>query len=352
MQRLDNRIMDYAWGSRTALAEMQGRASPSAGPEAELWIGAHPSAPSRLAGHSLAGAIAADPERLLGDEVARRWGRLPFLLKVLAVDTPLSLQAHPSVDQARAGFLREETAGIARDAPHRTYRDDNPKPELLVALTPFTALCGFRDVGAAATFARWMDEPGARPTVEEVLAASEGAPGAALARRLAELYPGDAGAVCSTLMNLVELAPGEGIYLPAGVLHAYVRGVGVEIMASSDNVLRGGLTPKHVDVPELLRVLDLDAAGAPPIVRARGGGDEQIYDTPAPEFRLSRFDLGPGAAVSPARRGPELLLCTRGTIAAGDLTIPSGEAAWVPADDPPYTLAGDGTLWRATAGEV
>ncbi|MBF5042755.1 mannose-6-phosphate isomerase, class I [Aggregicoccus sp. 17bor-14] len=396
MERLDNVIQPYAWGSRTAIAELQGRPSPSAGPEAELWLGAHPGAPSRVSSGSLLEHIRAAPERVLGAPVVQRFGEgLPFLLKVLAADTPLSLQAHPSLEQAREGHAREDALGVARTAAHRNYKDSNHKPELICALTPFDALCGFRRVedtlalfaalgaqrlepllaplraspdarGLARTFEALMTLP-AQARGEAVAAAVEGCARLAAsggrfgaearwALRLAELYPGDPGVIGALLLNLLHLQPGEAIYLPAGNLHAYLQGVGVEIMANSDNVLRGGCTPKHVDVPELLRVLDFRAGPVAPLRATSDGVGEEVFETPAPEFRLSRLQLRPGARVSPARRGPEILLCTEGevrvSLAGQQLALSRGESAFVAADEGAYSLEGQGVLFRSTVGEL
>jgi len=285
---LRNPIREYAWGSRTALAELLGQPSPSAQPQAELWMGAHPVAASDVRCDShwvpLGDWIRRDPEAVLGPEVARRFaGELPFLLKVLAAAQPLSLQAHPDAARARAGFERENAAGIALDAPQRCYRDPSPKPELVCALTPFAALCGFRPIddivaqvdGLRARHLAGLMEPLRRDRSREnlrgfyrglmELAASEAAEAVAEAveaaasgygdpevrswlRELGEAHPGDPGVLSPLFLNLLELRPGEALFLPAGELHAYLRGTAVEIMASSDNVLRGGMTEKHVDV--------------------------------------------------------------------------------------------------------
>lgn len=382
MELLENTIQPYAWGSRTALAELQGRPSPAAGPEAELWIGAHPVAPSRTrGGRSLEELVAADPGAALGPEVAWRFcGRLPFLLKVLAAQTPLSLQAHPSQAQAEAGFDAEERRGVPRDAPHRNYKDRSHKPELLCALTPFDALCGFRPIaptlaildvlgladevsalrkspdaqGLKRVFRAWMSLPApeARALSERVAMAARRMEGDfADVRRwvleLARLYPGDVGVAGAVLLNVLRLAPGEAIYLPAGNLHAYLGGVGVELMASSDNVLRGGLTPKHVDVPELLEVLDF----TPREVRAQRAvarDGEQVFETPAPEFRLSRVHGG----FTASRWGPDVVLCTKGQVAVrvGEQSLPlaGGQAAFIAYAEGPWTLEGDGAAFRAT----
>ncbi|MBX3186324.1 MAG: mannose-6-phosphate isomerase, class I [Labilithrix sp.] len=401
VERLSCTVMPYAWGSRTAIAELTGRPAPTAGPEAELWMGAHPVAPSRLRRgdreESLAEIVARDPDRELGAEVRAAFGdRLPFLLKVLAAEEPLSIQAHPTTDQARAGFDDEERRGVPRDAATRNYRDASHKPELLCALTPFYALCGFRraadtlrlfdalDVeeiapyiaplrsapdpsGLGAAFRALMTMPDAARAhvVSTVVAACEKHAGVFVnecgwAVRLSQLYPGDVGVVSALLLNLVRLAPGEAIYLGAGNLHAYLGGVGVEIMASSDNVLRGGLTKKHVDVPELMKVLDF-ADGPIEILRARPlDAHESVYDTPAAEFRLSRITLSSDdGRVERVVRGPEVVLCTDGPVTlrgnaggAPGLPLGRGSSAFIPACTGGYTverpIPGTGNLYRAT----
>jgi mannose-6-phosphate isomerase len=398
-------IMPYAWGSHTAIAELTGRASPSAGPEAELWMGAHPVAPSRLTrggaaaeSRSLAEVIAEDAPRELGANVAAKFGpRLPFLLKVLAAEQPLSLQAHPNAAQAKAGFAAEDAKGIARDAATRSYKDASHKPELLCALVPVDALCGFRRVadtlqlfdalgvkelegllaplraapnrsGLAETFRAIMGlakDEGARIVKATVAACTAGAAGAAgrderfakeraWAVKLDALYPGDVGVVSALLLNLVHLEPGEALYLDAGNLHAYLSGVGVEIMASSDNVLRGGLTKKHVDVPELMHVLDFADGPIEPLQARAIDAHERVWETPATEFRLSAIDLG-DEALSRDVLGPEVLLCTRGQVMitaknGPSLTLPRGRAAFVAASTGRYELRGDPSvsLYRAT----
>ena len=403
MDLLDCKVMPYAWGSRSAIAELTGRSSPSAGPEAELWMGAHPMAPSKLTRggeeRALADVITDDPRAALGEASALAFGpRLPFLLKVLAAAEPLSLQAHPTEVQARAGFAEEDARGVPRDAPARNYRDPSHKPELLCALTPVDALCGFR---RARDTLRLFDEL-AVPGLERVLAPLRAAPdrgglaatfraimtlsraeGAALvaatvaackasassgttwftsehrwAVRLDALYPGDVGVVSALLLNLIHLAPGEAIYLGAGNLHAYLDGVGVEIMASSDNVLRGGLTKKHVDVAELMRVLDFED-GPAQALRAQPVDDhERAFLTPAREFRLSVIDVTDGYIVSRAVSGPEIVLCADGQAVLApangspELVLAKGRAAFVPASTGRYEAragaGGHASLYRAT----
>ncbi|MFY0576360.1 mannose-6-phosphate isomerase, class I [Cystobacter fuscus] len=398
MHLLDNVIQPYAWGSRTALAELLGQPAPSATTQAELWMGAHPGGPSRVgrdgASRTLLELIRSAPERELGEGVTRRFGaELPFLFKVLAAETPLSLQTHPSLAQAREGFARENAQAIPLSAPHRNYKDANHKPELTCALTPFEALCGFRRVdemlalfdalgvaalepllaplraspdarGVSRLFEALMTFPSERRAslvagVVDACAAGLVRPGPFHAEwrqavRLGSLYPGDPGVVAALMLNLVRLRPGEAIYLPAGNLHAYLGGVAVELMANSDNVLRGGCTPKHVDVPELLRVLDFRCGPVDVLVALAREDGEAVYPTPSEEFRLSRFQLRPGAVSRPARRGPEILLCAEGSarlsLPGETLALPRGASVFVSAADGAYSLEGEGLVFRATAG--
>jgi len=407
VELLRGAIRTYAWGSRTAIAEFTGRPVPAAHPEAELWLGAHPADPAWLETEdgesSLLDALVADPEGQLGSAARARFGdALPFLVKVLAADEPLSLQAHPSAEQAIEGYLREERLGIPVSSPIRNYRDNRHKPELLVALQPFEALAGFRPVGRTiellralavsdldpyiellhdqsdadglrALFTTWITAP--QPDIDVLVPAviegaihyvtsgtTEFAAEAKTVLELGEQYPGDAGVLAALLLNRISLAPGEAIFLPAGNLHTYLRGVAVEIMANSDNVLRGGLTPKHVDVPELLRVLDFnpttEAQLRPPVHR---DGLELIYDTPAAEFAASVLTLDAehlGHEVdAPSRHdGPQILLCIEGSTTVHGksraLTLDRGMAAWVAADDGPVRLVArePSKLFRATVG--
>lgn len=394
MRRLVGRIRPYAWGSRTAIARIQGRPSPSVTPEAELWWGAHPDEPSYLADEtrrtSLLAEIEADPVGVLGHEVTARYGpRLPFLLKLLAADAPLSLQAHPGAVQARAGFAAEQAAGVSRDAPQRNYVDPYHKPELLVAVTEFHALCGFRPVAAATESLRRLgipdlefivkcldtpepdqalrqamaglfDVPAAqRPAlVTRVREASRTLPGPEyrLAVDLADRYPDDIGVVVSFLLNQVTLSPGEAIYMPVGNLHAYLSGVGLEVMASSDNVLRGGLTGKHVDVAELLRVLRYEELPEPRVAPEPVSEGVVWWPTPVSDFRLTRavVDHGPVRLPLPAGPSPRILVCLSGAVRvaadAQQAQLTTGQAVFVPAGDGNVTLSGAGVVYQASAG--
>ncbi|MFF5184169.1 mannose-6-phosphate isomerase, class I [Streptomyces sp. NPDC000345] len=380
MDRLDNTIRPYAWGSPTAIPHLLGT-EPTGEPQAEMWMGAHPGAPSRTERGTLAAVIDADPQRELGERTVARFGpRLPFLLKLLAAGAPLSLQVHPDLAQARKGYEDEERRGIPVDAPHRNYKDANHKPELICALTEFDGLCGFRQPLRAAALLDGLGVDSLKPYVDllhahpeeaalrEVLTAVLTADpedmthtvtaAAAACDRLggdyapyagiAHHYPGDPGVIAAMLLNHVRLQPGEALFLGAGIPHAYLSGLGVEIMANSDNVLRCGLTPKHVDVPELLRVVRFEP-GDPGILRPEASPDgEEVYETPIDEFRLSRYVLPEGGTVHDlTSRTPQILLCTAGTVRAGEHELAPGRSVFVPAGDK-AELSGAGTVFRAT----
>ncbi|RZU52192.1 mannose-6-phosphate isomerase type 1 [Krasilnikovia cinnamomea] len=391
---LTGAIRPYAWGSHTAIAGLQGRPAPTDAPEAELWLGAHPGDPSTVTGPdgpaNLASLIAADPAGQLGAQVADEFdGRLPYLMKVLAAAAPLSLQAHPDAAYAREAYARQQADP---DAP-RIYTDPHHKPEALVALTTFDALCGFRapDVSAAVleglalpqlapvvaalragtaglrdavqTLLTWpTDERPAliESVVSATLAAADDHPYArefALAAGLAEHYPGDPGVLVSLLLNHVRLAPGEAIWMPAGNLHAYLAGTGVEIMAASDNVLRGGLTPKRVDVDELLRVLRFEVLADPLLPAYEVAPGLMTWRVPVREFQLYRVTLD-GAPVPVPVGGPRIVLGVRGAVtvaqpvgAVAPVVLTPGTAAYAPAAVGPVTLSGVGEAFVATAAE-
>lgn len=395
MIRLINPTQHYAWGSTTAIPDLLGLPATSE-PVAESWMGAHPSAPSRVTtadGETgLDTFIAADAEVLLGSDVVARFGTaLPYLLKIIAADNPLSLQVHPDIERARRGYAAEEAAGIPVDAPHRNYRDRNHKPELVYALTPFEALCGFRAPrrvaellrGLGAPLAKQLDglltaqpsyegiraaftqllEPSTRPTPDEVREVAEacaarladGSPSPRADRTvvlLAHAYPGDPGVVTSLLLNPVTLQPGDAMFVPAGGVHAYLHGLAVEIMASSDNVLRAGLTPKHVDVDELLR--NVDYVAAPPIRIAPEvfHGATRVFYAPVDDFELSVTTVDDDLVHPLPGRGPRILLCLDGelTVASagdGNITLRKGESLFAPASDGELTARGRGTVVQA-----
>jgi len=385
--KLENSIQHNAWGSRTAIAALQGRPTPTALPEAELWMGDHPVAPSSVVPARRAGAtddgagaplsewLARDAEAVLGS-ARSRGDRLPFLAKVLAAARPLSLQVHPDAPQARAGFAREEAARIAPE--ERCYRDDNAKHEILVALSTFHALCGLRSdreltalvglAGSPALAALRADcaaEPGVAETstagrvlralhaldaperrrVYDEVAASVARPVAgeppawrAWVRTLCREHPGDPLVAAPLLMNLVSLAPGEALVVPPRTLHTYLEGVGVEVMTPSDNVVRAGLSPKHVDRDEVGRIASLRASAVGPLRPTRAaGGAEAIYPTGTPHFDVTSLRLG-GDHPGTARRGGgrvTLVLCVEGVVELSyrgeGVSLGSGEAGLVPA---------------------
>lgn len=391
---LKNTIQEYAWGSRTAILELLGQSVPADKPQAELWMGAHPKAPSQVFAdglwRSLPEVIQESPEETLGQEVAARFSnKLPFLFKVLAAAKPLSIQAHPNKEQAGQGFARENELGIPLDAPHRNYRDDNHKPEIICALTPFWALNGFRQIEETLSLLEEARIPGLaeivsflrshpnrdglkkffnhlmttdsgkqRKIVEQAVNYAEKRtheePVWTWMIKLNEEYPGDMGVLSPIFLNLVRLEPQQAMYLPAGELHGYLEGVGIELMANSDNVLRGGLTPKHIDVQELLAVLnftDGDLNILSPENRTPG---EAIYSTEAEEFVLSVIRIKKAAPFSsPGDRSVEMMMCTEGEVSvtdlsAGDITrLTRGISIIVPAAVRQYSIEGDGILYKA-----
>ena len=414
--RLENSIRNYAWGARDGIANFLGQVNHSTEPEAELWIGAHADNPSRVWVKStgpecnafnqailLNDFIAAAPNALLGADVCKRFtSRLPYLLKVLAAGQPLSLQAHPTLEQAQSGFDDEERRHVPRDAQTRNYRDRNHKPELIFATTPFEAFCGFRSVsetidsferlgqplllplsrmlraepnatGTRAVLEQLLVTPtqSQRQLVEQTLAAAE--QGQSMAgpdqshlrwiAKLGRIYPGDVGVVTALMLNYVYLEVGQAMFLPAQTLHSYLSGVGIEIMASSDNVLRGGLTPKHVDATELLRVLTFEPLPPPIVTPTTVSQVERAFLTPAADFRLSQIQLGSHPSDNPILShkweplGPELLLCSEGhfnATAEGQLplTLTRGQSVFVGADSRSVLLEGHGTVFRATVGST
>jgi mannose-6-phosphate isomerase len=387
MWQMSNAVRHYPWGSRTVIPDLLGEPVPADRPYAELWMGGHPDQPSVLStGIPLDKAIAERPADLLGPDVAESFGaRLPFLMKVLAADAPLSLQAHPTMAQARAGFAAEEAAGVPKDDPTRTFKDPWHKPELLLALTTFEALCGFRPVEESLHCLAKLQLPELKPTIAalargglqaaipqllalsgkrrthlvEVVAQKAASFVAAhdpefintyrWATTLAEAYPGDPGVVISLMCNHLKLAPGEAVFLPAGNLHAYLSGAGVEVMASSDNVLRGGLTRKHVDLAALIEVLDFSDGKVPVLHPVLGPGGLR-YPVPVDDFDLTRCQLDELAG-SLGTRGPQVLLCTEGEAvlesAEGEVRLQRGQSAFVPAGAP-VSARGPAVLYRAT----
>ena len=393
--RLESTVLPYPWGSRSRIAELLGQTVPAAEPQAELWMGAHPKASSRVvvggAERRLDELIAAAPAALLGAELlARGPARLPFLLKLLAAERALSIQAHPDLAQAEAGFAREEKAGVPLEADQRNYRDRCHKPEVLFAVEPFWILRGFRagqeilelaeglglaellpglvalrqqpQDGLAAFFASTLAprtplelERLNAAVVAKVLARGLGEhPVYRWVLRLADQFPADRGVFSPLFLNIVRLEPGQAIFTGPGILHAYLEGFGVELMANSDNVLRGGLTTKHVDVAELLSILRFEAQ-PPELLRPEIRDGEQRFAPPVADFALTLVPLERGCPRERAGGQVEILFVLGGggeLIEAGGRRQPfrRGEAFLVPAGAGGYRLEGEATLFRAEPG--
>ena len=371
--RLRCRVQHYDWGDGEALPRLLRHPNPDHRPFAELWAGAHPDLPALacLSGRAipLDQLIAAAPEILLGTQILDRFGKeLPFLLKLLAIAKPLSLQVHPDADQARQGFLREEQAEIPRQASQRSYRDPYPKPELFVALTEFFGFCGFRSAETiAATFAQ---HPELKPLGNYFR--EQGDDLAALYRRILALeknelaglvnpllerltaererrslspkdptywvleahghYGLEPGLLVLFLLNLVHLRPGEGLFIPTGELHAYLRGLGVEVMGNSNNVLRAGLTRKFINPQELLRIVRFQSR--PPQwvqpIPEPNQPEMQRYPTPTRAFLLHHCTLQAGQRSTYEAGQLRLLLLTQGRLRVNQEDLTPGDALFVP----------------------
>ncbi|ATI65715.1 mannose-6-phosphate isomerase [Edwardsiella tarda] len=386
MQKMTNAIQHYAWGSHDALTKLYGIANPDNQPMAEMWMGAHPLNSSRVqdaqgVSHTLRDQIAAAPRAQLGDAVARRFGELPFLFKVLCAAQPLSIQVHPNKRAAEEGFAREEAAGIARNAANRNYKDANHKPELVYALTPFAAMNGFRPFAQIATllqplrqahpdidaFIRQPDAEHLRTLFANLLNMQDDVKAQALRclrdvlaqqqgdvwdtiRTIATIYPDDSGLFSPLLLNVIHLAPGQAMFLDAETPHAYLHGVALEVMANSDNVLRAGLTPKYIDVAELLDNVRFVARSADTLLTApQRHGNETHFPVPVADFAFSVHTLD--AQPQPLRQASAaVLFCIRGEarLQQGEhsLILHPGDACYLSASEAPVTVSGQGELAR------
>jgi mannose-6-phosphate isomerase len=406
-----NPVKHYDWGSPRWIPELLGLANPDGRPWAELWMGVHPGGPSRVFlrdGESLGlgDLIASDKRTFLGEETEKKFGALPFLFKVLAAAQPLSIQAHPNREQAREGYERENREGIPPEAPERNYRDPSHKPEILCALSPFTALCGFREEeeiaglleiflasappslrsslgdhpeGLWQCLRREAAPPGSQaagglrgffsrlftlsPEAGSELGLHARREAAILAKEhpeyrheweccaaFAELHPGDPALISPLYLNLFTLSPGEAVFIPAGILHAYVRGLGMELMAASDNVLRGGLTPKHVDRGKLERVLCFSPRKPERLAAPPAQTPFYAYPGPCGEFTLSVMKGG-GDWGWPIDL-PAIALVTEGELflsGGGEaMALKKGDSVFIPPGNGRLTMRGTYTLYAAS----
>ena len=394
--RLKNRIQEYDWGSRTAIRSLLGLSVPGGKPIAEIWMGAHPKAPSEVEingiKRSLDKLIAEDPVSILGKKVVDKFSHeLPFLFKVIAAEKPLSIQVHPNKDQAISGFNKENALGIPLSAPERNYKDKNHKPEILCAITKFEALKGFRkieemillmervvpsvlkrDLAALKerqdfyglrsfyTSIMKMDEDkktiAIRELVDKAKLYQDVDPAYSLVLKLNEIFPMDIGVFSPLVLNRITLGVGEAIYLPAGELHAYISGVGVELMANSDNVLRGGLTHKHVDVDELLNIVKFNYGPAQIITPIDARDCEAIYTAPAEEFILSviKLENGKNFISLDENRPAEIMILIDGEAEIRDvkkgniLKLKKGDSILIPSAMPQYIISGVATIYKAS----
>ncbi|HFR4109820.1 TPA: mannose-6-phosphate isomerase [Enterobacter roggenkampii] len=386
MQKLINSVQNYAWGSKTALTDLYGIANPNNLPMAELWMGAHPKSSSKIEdasgqARSLRDVIDADKAALLGDKVAQRFGELPFLFKVLCADQPLSIQVHPNKQASEIGFAKENAAGIPLDAAERNYKDPNHKPELVFALTPFLAMNAFREfseiisllqpvAGANNAIAHFLENPNADAlsqlfasllnmqgedkshalaVLKAALDSQQGEPWETI-RLISEFYPDDSGLFSPLLLNVVKLNPGEAMFLFAETPHAYLQGVALEVMANSDNVLRAGLTPKYIDIPELVANVKFVAKPAAELLtQPVKNGAELDFPIPVEDFAFSLHDLSQ-TETTIAQESAAILFCVEGeaTLHKGEqhLVLKPGESAFVAANESPVSVSGTGRLAR------
>ena len=354
MEPLSGTLQRYTWGTLDAIPTLLGIEA-DARPYAEYWLGAHESSPSTVGGESLLDRIAAGPS-VLGDRPRKEFGeQLPYLMKVLSARHALSLQAHPSREQAEEGWARENRAGVALDAPERTYKDAWPKPEIMISLDEFHSLSGFRDPHRSAELFQAL---GIAPQLGSVIGPLTERKGpAALAEVFLDILSlADPGIVAALLMNRIVLQPGEAIFVPAGMMHAHLRGTGIEVMANSDNVIRGGLTAKHIDVPELIQVVQF----SPTTPEILPGNETRPgvwkYETPCSEFEAWRLELDDdlGTIRVPGRGAARILLVVEGhctlTNAEGTLSLAKGESAFLSGDDPDVAITGSGRVFGASSG--
>ncbi|WES70565.1 mannose-6-phosphate isomerase [Superficieibacter sp. HKU1] len=386
MQKLINSVQNYAWGSHSALTDLYGIANPQNLPMAELWMGAHPKSSSKVQDasgneRSLREIIDADKASLLGESVAARFGELPFLFKVLCAAQPLSIQVHPNKKASEEGFARENAAGIPLDAAERNYKDPNHKPELVFALTPFLAMNAFREfseivsllqpvAGAHTAIAHFLQQPDddrlkqlfasllalegeeksrALAILKSAIETQEGEPWQTI-RLIAEFYPDDSGLFSPLLLNVVKLNPGEAMFLFAKTPHAYLQGVALEVMANSDNVLRAGLTPKYIDIPELVANVKFVAKPAAELLTQPVKNGHQLdFPIPVDDFAFSLHDLS-NQENQITQHSAAILFCVEGEAVLRkdeqQLVLKPGESAFISNAESTVAVSGTGRLAR------
>jgi len=313
--KLQNQIKHYDWGSPDLIPDFLGIKNESKKPYAEMWLGTHPSAPSVIAES--------------GASLKEISGELPFLLKLIAVEKPLSIQVHPNKEQAREGFKRENEAGIPIDSPLRNYKDQNAKNEIICALTPFTLIAGFMEPNKI--YASLGND-----TMREQWD---------LVRKLESLYPRDAGAFSPLFLNVITLQPGQGLFLPAGTPHSYISGFGVELMTNSDNVIRGGLTNKHIDSDELKRI-SKPVPFVPQIINP-SGEPQTCYPLEGEDFSLYCFKD------SLPQCGNAVCIVTEGELKTDNQTFKKGDSFYIPRIDKDDSFSSEGnfSLYAACRNE-
>lgn len=392
MELLEGARKDYAWGSVESIPSLLG--VPVTGePFAEYWLGTHPMGPTRVAGTSLEQWVADDPS-CLGDECRAAFGdRLPFLVKLLSAAKPLSLQTHPDTARAVQGFADEERAGVPLEASHRTFKDPWGKPEMLVGLTEFDALVGFRDPAATLELFRALGVEDRVAPLMGALGSRHGQAGLAQAflgclildddRRdivtdvvvaavdhttdaglvgdfartavlLDEHFPGDPSLLAALLLNRVRLAPGEAIHVPPGTMHAYLHGTGLEVLGNSDNTIRGGLTDKYMNPTLLVEVVDFTARPTPIIRPTQVSAGLWHYPVGEEVFSTWRMDVQPGRVIdTPATDSPRIIITTSGEVGISTgmdaLMLPQGHAGFLPAGEHTKT-SGNGTAYIVAGG--
>lgn len=385
--KIKGKVQHYAWGGFNYIPQLLNMNNDKQQPFAEYWLGAHPSAPAEILSTpqlSLEALINENPTAVLGAKVVEQFNELPYLFKVLDVHDMLSIQVHPSKAEAVKGFEAEEAAGIPINAPNRNYKDKNHKPEVMVALSDFWLLHGFKSKEAIENtltevaelsvllalfksggykglyqFLMEMEQEQVdtlllplvkkeirRKKDNELTRAMPGWWVAKLYENSSDFSNLDRGIFSIYLFNIVHLQKGEAIFQGAGVPHAYLEGQNVELMANSDNVLRGGLTPKHIDVPELMKHTLFEAV-VPNILKGEKRGNEKKYPCPVPDFGITAIELNAGEHYTALTTSVEIILVIEGALLVKQnesMVIKKGEALAITANEEYMVTASGKTL--------